>query len=235
MSQATTQDNISEDKPSTDGRKFLEENSLREAGRKFFSYPTPWIIGAAALVGWIGRVWVGGWSLWDVAVAAAILLFWPLQEWLIHVVVLHFRPVEVLGRRVDMHLSEKHRMHHAEPWLLEHVFIPLRSLIVLLPIGVALWFWVAPSLEIAFMGLAAHATLGLGYEWTHYLVHTNYKPQTRFYRRLWKNHRLHHFKNEKFWYGVSMLSGDRILGTAPDFKEVETSDTCRNLGGLDDE
>ncbi len=218
-----------------DGRRLLEENSLWEAAGKFFGYPTPWILGATALIGWIGRVWLGGWSLWDLAVAAAILLFWPLQEWLIHVFILHSRPVEVFGRRFDLDTAKKHRRHHAKPWRIDIMFIPLRAVLVALPIAAALWFWVAPSLELGFMGLAIYTSLSLTYEWTHYLVHTNYKPQTRFYRRLWKNHRLHHFKNEKFWYGVSMLSGDRILGTAPDFKEVETSDTCRTLGVLDDD
>ncbi|MDX2168661.1 MAG: fatty acid hydroxylase family protein, partial [Deltaproteobacteria bacterium] len=51
------------------------------------------------------------------------------------------------------------------------------------------------------------------------------------YQRLWRNHRLHHFKNEHYWFGVTMLSGDRLLRTAPAVKDVETSPTARNLGG----
>lgn len=230
MSHATTDNPVIEDERSVDGRRLLEENSLVEAGQKFFGYPTPWILASLAIVGWIARLWVGGWSWWDLGVAALIVGFWPLQEWLIHVFVLHFKPANIFGRTVDMHVAKKHRVHHQRPWLLEHVFIPLRSLLVGLPIGLGLWFLVAPSLEVAIMAVAVYATFGLTYEWTHYLVHTNYKPQTKFYRRLWQNHRLHHFKNEQYWYGVSMLSGDRLLGTAPDFKQVESSETCRTLG-----
>ena len=37
---------------------------------------------------------------------------------------------------------------------------------------------------------------------------------------LWRNHRLHHCKNEHYWFGVTMLSGDRLLGTAPAVADV---------------
>lgn len=92
------------------------------------------------------------------------------------------------------------------------------------------WLLVAANWGIALTGVGFYATLGLVYEWTHYLVHTNCRPKTRLYRRLWKNHRLHHFKSEQHWYGVTMLGGDRLLGAAPDVGEVETSETCRTLG-----
>ena len=36
------------------------------------------------------------------------------------------------------------------------------------------------------------SALGLSYEWTHYLIHSDYKPKTRVYRAIWRNHRQHH-------------------------------------------
>jgi len=50
------------------------------------------------------------------------------------------------------------------------------------------------------------------------------------YQGLIRNHRLHHFKNEHYWYGVSMLAADRPLRTAPDPESVERSETARTLG-----
>jgi hypothetical protein len=47
---------------------------------------------------------------------------------------------------------------------------------------------------------------------------------------LWRYHRLHHFKNEHYWQGVTMHLGDRVLGTLPDHTKVPTSPTCRTLG-----
>ena len=64
----------------------------------------------------------------------------------------------------------------------------------------------------------------------HYLVHTRYTPRSARYQRLWRNHRLHHFKNEHYWFGVTMLSADRLLRTAPDPESVERSETARTLG-----
>ena len=49
-----------------------------------------------------------------------------------------------------------------------------------------------------------------------------------------RNHRLHHFKNEHYWMGVTMHLGDRVLGTLASPKEVPTSPTCRDLLGQDD-
>ncbi|KAA0782222.1 fatty acid hydroxylase [Bacillus sp. BPN334] len=44
-----------------------------------------------------------------------------------------------------------------------------------------------------------------------------------------KQHILHHYKNEKFWFGVSNPVFDFIFGTLKDGKDVELSETARNL------
>ena len=69
------------------------------------------------------------------------------------------------------------------------------------------------------------------YEWVHLLVHTRYRPTMRYYRRLARNHRLHHYRNEKYWLGVTSNTGDRIMGTYPRHAaDVPLSDTARMLG-----
>ena len=74
------------------------------------------------------------------------------------------------------------------------------------------------------------AYLGLfRYEWSHFLIHTPYVPRTRWYRAIWRNHRLHHFKHEGYWMGVSSNLGDRVLGTNPDQRTVQRSATARTL------
>jgi hypothetical protein len=210
-----------------------EKLSLAGALKNFWSHPNAWIIGSAMAAAWIGRIFVGGWTLWDLGLMALILLLWPVQEWLIHVFILHMKPVKIGGKHFDMYVSRSHRAHHADPADMTHVFIPRRSLLIALPAGIVLWLVLMPTLQLGLSGLAFYLTLALTYEWTHYLVHTNYRAKSAFYRRLWQSHRLHHFKNENYWYGVSMLSGDRLLGTQPDHRQVETSSTCRTLG-LDD-
>ena len=68
------------------------------------------------------------------------------------------------------------------------------------------------------------------YEWVHFLIHTAYVPTSGIYRTVWRNHRLHHFKNEHFWHGVTNNLSDRVLGTDPDQSEVRRSETARTLG-----
>jgi sterol desaturase/sphingolipid hydroxylase (fatty acid hydroxylase superfamily) len=68
------------------------------------------------------------------------------------------------------------------------------------------------------------------YEWCHFLIHTPYRPRSRYYRNIWRSHRLHHFKNENFWFGVSSDAADRVLGTSPDQVRVPKSETVRTLG-----
>ena len=68
------------------------------------------------------------------------------------------------------------------------------------------------------------------YEWTHFLIHSSYRPRHRVYRSMWRAHRLHHFRNENYWFGVTMHLGDRVLGTFPARDEVPVSQTSRTLG-----
>jgi hypothetical protein len=55
----------------------------------------------------------------------------------------------------------------------------------------------------------------LAYDWTHFLIHTRYQPRTELYRRAWRNHRLHHYRNERYWLGVTSPIADVVLRTSP--------------------
>jgi sterol desaturase/sphingolipid hydroxylase (fatty acid hydroxylase superfamily) len=76
----------------------------------------------------------------------------------------------------------------------------------------------------------AYAILG-AYEWTHFLIHTPCVPRNRYYKAIRRSHRLHHYKNERYWFGVTSNMGDRVIGTYPEAAAVPRSKTARNLGG----
>lgn len=206
--------------------------SLWAAAGLFIRYPSPWLIFLTATAAMSMRLYLGGFGWWDLAIAAAIFVFWPVQEWLIHVFILHFKPFDLLGKRVDLHVASEHRKHHRRPWIVPKIFVPIRVVLLGVFVGVPLVLLVSSELgamERALTFVAVYFGLGTIYEWTHFLVHTAYKPKTAFYRRLWRNHRLHHFKNEKYWYGVTRLEGDLLLGTAPEPGAVEKSTTVRSI------
>jgi hypothetical protein len=175
------------------------------------------------------RIALGGWSIWDAVTAAAIVGFWPVLEWLIHVCILHAKPLRMRGRTLDLAVPRKHRAHHRDPWNLEILFIPIQGFAVSLPLLMLLCAATLPSLALGLTVLTVVFSMALQYEWVHFLIHTPYRPRSRLYERLWRNHRLHHCKNEHYWYGVTMLGGDRLFGTAPPYPSVATSPTCRTL------
>lgn len=203
--------------------------TLREALAEFVRHGSPRVLGACVVASVAARIAVAQGSAWDLVPVAGLLVYWPIQEWLIHVFILHAKPKRILGRSIDFRVPRKHRAHHQEPWRLDLLFIPMHSFVYSIPILVGVWWLITPSLPLALTGIAAHFVLALHYEWVHFLVHTRVQPRTAFYRRLWKNHRRHHFKNEHYWFGVTMLGGDRLLGTAPALADVPTSPTARTL------
>ena len=204
--------------------------TLSGALREFARHGSPRILAALALGFAIARLAAGGFSVRDLVAAGAVVALWPVQEWLIHVGILHYRPRRVAGRTLDFLVPRKHREHHRDPWRLDLVFVPLR-VYVGVPVALALVLWLsASSLRPTQSVLAVYFALALHYEWIHFLIHTRYPPRRPRYRRLWRNHLLHHFKNDRYWYGVTMLGGDRLLGTAADPESVPTSATARTLG-----
>jgi hypothetical protein len=205
--------------------------SLADAGREFWKHPSPWMIGAVFVVALPTRIIVGDWQITDALVPLMMIALFPFFEWLIHVFILHWRPKRVGGLIIDSLLSREHRAHHVDPRSIPLIFIPWKSLALwVLPLTVAVSLLAFPRLGIGLTYLVFIAAMGLVYEWTHYLIHSDYKPKTRVYRAVWRNHRNHHYKNEHYWFTVtSSGTADRVLGTYPDVGTVRTSPTAKNL------
>jgi hypothetical protein len=203
--------------------------TLRRAARVFFSQRSPQLIMAVLVASVAGRLVVGDYSWWDLLAPGIVLALQPFTEWNIHVYLLHFKPVQRLGRTIDPLVSRKHRAHHADPKDLGLVFIPLPALFALLG-GIAVGF--LPTLGVA-KGLSALIgayAMTLTYEWVHYLIHSQYRPRHALYRYVWRAHRNHHFRNEHYWFGVTMHLADHVLGTFPEKTAVDVSPTARTLG-----
>jgi len=204
--------------------------SLADAWRAFLRHPSPWMLGSALGLSAVARIVVGDYRWTDAVVPVALVAAFPFIEWLTHVFVLHWRPRQVGPVELDSLLARKHREHHADPRDIPLVFIPWRALVWLIPAYVVFAFLLFPRDGLALTFLVSAAALACFYEWTHYLVHSDYRPRSKAYRAVWRNHRLHHYKNEHYWFGVATPgTADRLLGTFPEPSEVETSPTVRAL------
>jgi hypothetical protein len=204
--------------------------SLGGAWRSFWAHPSPFLISGFLLGSVVARVLVGGGSWWELAIPGALVAAFPIIEWVIHVGILHWRPRTVGPVEVDSLLARKHREHHADPRLMPLVFIPWQVLLWLLPAYVAIALLAVPSQTAGLTLLVSVYGLMFGYEWTHYLVHSDYRPRSRWYRAVWRNHRLHHYKNEHYWFTVTSAgTADRLFGTYPEPSDVRTSPTVKAL------
>ncbi|MDD7814503.1 sterol desaturase family protein [Mycobacterium sp. CSUR Q5927] len=206
--------------------------TLSDAGPEFWRHPSPWCLALTLLGALTARILVGDWQLSDVMLPAFMLVTFPVFEWVIHVAILHWRPRSAGRLTLDPLLARKHREHHREPRRIELIFIPRQTLLWLIPTAVAVPLLVFSRLGLGLTAVVFLAGLGLVYEWTHYLIHTDYKPKSNAYRAIWRNHRRHHFKNENYWFTVTSTgTADRLLGTYPNQATVPTSPTAKDLHG----
>ena len=204
--------------------------TLPEAARHFLRHASPWILIVGSTAYLVALVAYGHWAWGQLVVVAALVAAQPFVEWLIHVYVLHAKPLRVGRRTLDSAQARKHRAHHADPRNLDILFIPLSGHVTGAIVGIGICL-LLPTWPLRLALLATMALQSLVYEWIHFLVHTDYKPKTAAYRRLYVGHRLHHYRNESYWYGVSRRFGDTVLRTNPAKEDVPLSSTCLSLGG----
>jgi hypothetical protein len=213
--------------------------TLADCWRSFIRRRTPPLLAAAILVALALRIAFGHYDWRDLLVLVAVVGLTPLAEWAIHVYLLHAKPIRLRGHRYDLVAAREHREHHLAPAELDGVLIPRYAVLIFIPqIALTVWALSFPIHLLLGGDRMAHAATGLlvsylvlgSYEWCHFLIHTPYRPSGRYYRSIWRGHRLHHYKNEHYWFGVTSTVGDHILRTAPDQADVPKSNTARTLG-----
>ena len=164
------------------------------------------------MLAWVGvvtwRITLGAWSWWDAVPLAVVLMVEPFVEWVLHVAILHHRPRPVGRFTWDFHAAQKHRAHHRDPHDVHTAFVPLRDLVALMVGFAVAYILIAPALRYAVTCM-----------------------KSRYVRRVQRLHRLHHFRNEHYWMGVTMHFADRMFRTLPEKNAVPLSPTARTLGG----
>jgi hypothetical protein len=213
--------------------------SLGGARREFLRKESPWVLGAGILTLGVLRLLIGDLTWRDAVAVAALLAIYPFGEWAIHVYLLHAKPLRIRGRQIETVAARAHRAHHREPNDLDMVLLYWWQAAFLLLVAVPLTVVVGALIVTVLAGPVPVGPLVSGaiagycmvfvYEWTHFLIHTAYRPRSAAYMAIWKNHRLHHFKTEHFWHGITNNISDRVLGTNPDQSDVRKSETARTL------
>lgn len=204
--------------------------TLSRAARIFVGTFSARILIPAVLITAGFRLALGGWRWWDLGVGAIILAAQPFTEWIIHVTVLHLKPIRIGSRSIDPLLSRRHRQHHADPKVLDLVLVPRPVIVTSVASNVLIYWLITPSWQLALSGLFVSYAMFLVYEWIHFLIHSSYKPQGWYFRYVYRAHRLHHYRNENYWFGVTVHFADHVLHTFPEKDEVPVSATAFTLG-----
>jgi hypothetical protein len=192
--------------------------------------PTVLILAALTAIAITLRVLSGPLTTTDLLIAGLQVAFFPVLEWILHTGLLHWRPRQIGKLTIDPHVARSHRAHHADPRILDLVFIPMPALIHGITITVLIGVFAFPNPSHGLTFMAVQGVLASIYEWTHHLVHTDYSPTTRLAKAVRRNHRLHHYKNEHYWFTVTTSgTADRLLGTYVDPSEIPPSPTARSL------
>jgi sterol desaturase/sphingolipid hydroxylase (fatty acid hydroxylase superfamily) len=149
---------------------------------------------------------------------------WSLFEYFAHRFLFHFIPKTDRARKI---LYVMHGNHHQYPRDKQRLFMPpIPSLII-----------ASTLFGIMFLIMGTHAfmffpgfLLGyLMYGSMHYAIHA-WTPPFKWMRALWRNHHLHHYKDEHCGFGVSSTLWDHIFGTMFDLKnEKEDKEKVKEL------
>lgn len=217
-----------------------ETRTLADAARLFRRFSSPRVMAVGLAVAIIARLLSTRWFGFGIGDAVAVLIVMalvPFVEWFIHLAVLHARPRVVAGVTIDPGIG--HREHHRNPatinWVLLRgidaaLFQVINAALVVVVVGGPLLLAGVDPIGPIMTGIVAAVVGLLHYEWSHFLFHTAYRPRTRYYRRLKGNHRLHHWRNERYWLGITTNLGDRVLRTYPASRSaVPLSATAREL------
>lgn len=152
------------------------------------------------------------------------MLSWTLFEYLMHRFAFHYVADSVRAQRFIYVL---HGNHHEYPRDKERLFMPpVPSLIIASIIFSLLYMAMGTSVFMFFPGFLLGYLL---YGTMHFAIHA-WNPPYKWMKPLWRNHHLHHYKNEHQGFGVSTTLWDRIFGTMFDLKkEKEDKEKVKEL------
>jgi sterol desaturase/sphingolipid hydroxylase (fatty acid hydroxylase superfamily) len=135
------------------------------------------------------------------------ILFWSLFEYIIHRFIFHIIAESDRAQRIIYII---HGNHHEYSRDKERLFMPpIPSLILSSIIFLAMYLLIRNNVFMFFPGFLMGYLL---YGTMHYAIHS-WRPPFKWMKSLWRNHHLHHYKNDNKGFGVSTTLWDRVFGT----------------------
>ncbi len=142
---------------------------------------------------------------------------WTLFEYLIHRYAFHFGAA---SERATKFVYLIHGNHHEYPRDKQRLFMPALPSLILAATFFSLFYLIGFLLQISSYVFAFFPGFLLGYLLygsMHYAIHA-WNPPFKWMKPLWRNHHLHHYKEQEKGFGVSSTLWDHVFGTMFDLK-----------------
>ena len=152
------------------------------------------------------------------------MLIWSLVEYILHRFLFHHHAETERGKKINYLL---HGNHHEYPRDKERLFMPAVPSLIIASVFFILMFAVMgehvfPVFPGFLFGYLIYGTM-------HYAIHA-WNPPFKWMKALWRNHHLHHYKNDDKGFGVSSTLWDHVFGTMFDLKrENEDKEKVQSL------
>ncbi len=157
------------------------------------------------------------------------MFFWTFFEYILHRFVFHFFSESEEAMKIIYII---HGNHHEYPRDRERLFMPPVPSIILACVVFILMYFAAQLFaagDYVFAFFPGFIVGYLMYGSMHYAIHA-WNPPYAWMKPLWRNHHLHHYKNEERGFGVSTTLWDRLFGTMFDLtKEKEDKEKVQEL------
>lgn len=152
------------------------------------------------------------------------IFFWSLTEYILHRFAFHYEAESASGKRISYIM---HGNHHEFPRDKQRLFMPpVPSIILSSSIFLILYLILGENAFPFFPGFMLGYLL---YGTMHYAIHA-WNPPFKWMKGLWRNHHLHHYKDEHKGFGVSSTLWDHVFGTGFDLKkEKEDKEKVQSL------
>jgi sterol desaturase/sphingolipid hydroxylase (fatty acid hydroxylase superfamily) len=152
------------------------------------------------------------------------LLFWTLFEYLMHRFAFHWVSE---SSRAQKFTYIMHGNHHHYPRDRDRLFMPPVPSLILTSVIFGVQYLLLH--DAAFLFFPGFILGYLLYASIHYAIHA-WNPPFKWMKPLWRNHHLHHYKNEERGFGVSSTIWDHVFGTMFDLKkEHENKEKVQEL------
>jgi sterol desaturase/sphingolipid hydroxylase (fatty acid hydroxylase superfamily) len=159
-----------------------------------------------------------------VLVFFAGMAFWTFFEYIMHRFIFHLVAESERARKI---VYVMHGNHHEYPRDRERLFMPPVPSIIIACAIFSLMFLIMG--QFVFMFFPGFILGYLMYGTMHYAIHA-WNPPFKWLKPLWRNHHLHHYKNDHRGFGVSTTLWDRVFRTMFDLKkEKEDKEKVREL------